>query len=153
MPPTVVTYCYALREFFGYHPKIGRYPNLHNHFLAYSDMLLARKANPLIGLAVMLIANILLCWYPLYQLRNYPAADKPDAAVGAFIIAFALTLVTVLLVPLAMLKVWTYCQEVPPPNRRRILAAAILMSLAMLAPLSYWVAFFIRVRPHLGLPD
>jgi hypothetical protein len=105
-----------------------------------------RKANPLYGLAVMLFANILLCWYPLYQLRNYPVDERPDTSVIAFILAFALSLVTVLMLPLGLIKTWVYCHEVAPPKRTRMLMAAAVMSLAMVAPLSYWVAFFIRVR-------
>ena len=115
-----------------------------------SDML-NRKVNPLIGLAVMLIANLLLCYYPLYQLRNYPAADhKPDASVPAVIIAFSLTLAALLLVPIAMFKAWGYSRSFTYPKRVRTLVAALLMSVASLAPVCYWVALFIRVRNEGG---
>ena len=109
-------------------------------------MQLNRTVNPLSGLAVMLIANLLLCWYPLYQLRNYVPGDKPDASVLAVIIALSLTLATLLLVPLAMLKVWLHSRNLAYPKRIKTLTAALMMSLVMLAPVCYWIALFIRAR-------
>jgi hypothetical protein len=113
-------------------------------------MLPAQKISPLAGLAVMFLANVLLCWYPLYQLTNYPAADKPDASVIAAIIALALTLATLLLLPYLGMKIWLHSKSLVRPKRTRTLVAALLMSLVSLAPLWYWVRLFARVRNYGG---
>jgi hypothetical protein len=63
-------------------------------------MSLNRGANPLVGLAAMLIANLLLCGYRLYQLENCPSSDKPDIAFVAFLLALNLTLATLVIAPL-----------------------------------------------------
>jgi hypothetical protein len=109
-------------------------------------MQINRTVNPLSGLAVMLVANLLLCWYPLYQLRNYVPGDKPDASVVAVVIALALTLATLLLVPLAMLKVWLHCRSLAHSKRIKTLTAALVMSLVMVVPVCYWIALFMRAR-------
>lgn len=105
-----------------------------------------RTVNPLSGLAVMLAANLLLCWYPLYQLRNYVPGDKPDASVPAVVIALALTLATLLLVPLAMLKVWQHSSNLAHSKRTKTLAAALIMSVVMLLPVCYWIGWLIKIR-------
>ena len=110
----------------------------------------SRTVNPLSGLAVMLVANLLLCWYPLYQLRNYVPGDKPDASVVAVVIALALTLATLLLVPVVLLKVWLHSSSLAHSKRIKTLTAALIMSLVMLAPVCYWIAWLIRVRNGSG---
>src|SRR5215468_5740473 len=102
-------------------------------------MLPARKISPLAGLAVMFLANVLLCWYPLYQITNYPAGDKPDARVAAAIIALSLTLATLLLLPYLGVKIWLHSKSLVRPKRTRTLVAALLMSLVSLGPLWYWI--------------
>ena len=94
----------------------------------------------------MLAANLLLCCYPLYQLRNHVPGDKPDFSIIVVIIAFALALVNLLLVPLALIKTWLHCRDFPHPRRLKMLLGALLMSLIILAPVVYWVALFTRAR-------
>jgi hypothetical protein len=97
----------------------------------------------------MFLANVLLCWYPLYQLTNYPAGDT-DASVAAAIIALSLTLATLLLLPYVGMKIWLHCRSLVPPKRTRVLVAALLMSLVSLAPLWYWIRLFAKVRNYGG---
>ena len=58
----------------------------------------------------------------------------------------ATTALSLLLVLLAMLKVWLHSRNLVFPKRIKTLTAALMMSLVMLAPVCYWIALFNRAR-------
>ncbi len=109
-------------------------------------MKLNRVINPLSGLAVMLFANVLLCWYPLYLLKHHTPGDKPDASIFVFLMAFTMILATLLFAPLAMIKVWLHSQNLTREKRKKTFTAALLMSLVMLAPICYLICLAVKAR-------
>jgi uncharacterized membrane protein len=110
-------------------------------------MKLNRTITPLTGLVVMLVANLLLCWYPVYYLKQHHSpGDKPDVTFFAGFLAFTILIATLLLVPLAMIKVWLQSHNLTHEKRKKNLTAALLMSLVMLAPICYFLFVAIKLR-------